>query len=81
MVSLMKAKWQGRPPFSIISYCATVDELYCNEDSGAEWRAVRRGSRAWRHRDKKIVELMHAQYGTSDGSLPHSTADLDPSAM
>ena len=52
--------------------------LYCNPDLNAVWRDVRKQSRAWRSRDKKILELVHKLNAKPDGSLPYCGMDIDP---
>ena len=36
-----------------------MPNLYCNPDEGARWREIRKASKAWRSRDKKLLELSH----------------------
>ena len=80
MVSLHRARWKGELPFSIISYCCALDDLYLNNDPEAEWRSVRKLSRSWQLQDKRCLELVHAQFAQR-GKLPSMGYDLDPAAM
>eukprot|EP00966_Prymnesium_polylepis_P194231 4502692-Prymnesium_polylepis.1 len=54
MYSLQRSKWGGKPPFTMISAGGNTNELYRNTDLNACWRDVRKQSRAWRARDKKL---------------------------
>lgn len=81
MYAVQRSKWSGRPPFTILSCSPNITLLYCNENPMATWREVRRASRAWRQRDRKLLELVHAQRADTDGKLPHRSHDLDPNAM
>ena len=80
MVSLHRARWGGELPFSIISYCCGLDDLYFNDNPKAEWRSVRKSSLSWQLQDKRCLELVHAQFA-KEGKLPSMSYDLDPAAM
>eukprot|EP00438_Fugacium_kawagutii_P013932 Skav215208 [mRNA] locus=scaffold130:77506:102835:- [translate_table: standard] len=58
-----KAKWGTKPPFVILSVTDDLPMLYLNHDPDAYWKLLRRQSKAWRSRDKVILETVHA-YGT-----------------
>jgi len=49
--------------------------FYWNSNLDAEWRAVRKASKAWRQRDRRLVELVHAN--SSEGEMKQAW-DLDP---
>jgi hypothetical protein len=53
-------------------------DLYQNPDELAVWRGIRKASRAWRQRDRKILELVWAKY---ENEVPEIKCDLDPNAM
>lgn len=78
MYSVQRSKWGGRPPFTIISAGSASSVMYCNPDTNAVWRDARRQSRAWRARDKKLLELTHKTMARADGSLPELGVDFDP---
>ena len=56
MYAVMKAKWAGPSPFTVISSTAAFHNLYKNPAEGTNWQNVRRASRAWRQRDAKCLE-------------------------
>lgn len=78
MYSVQRSKWAGKPPFTIMSLGADANLLYCNPDLNACWREVRKQSRAWRARDKKLLELVHRTEARLDGSLKENHIDFDP---
>eukprot|EP00900_Chrysochromulina_parva_P017672 jgi/Chrpa1/25906/Chrysochromulina_OHIO_Genome00025736-RA len=78
MLSVHRSTWGREPPFTILSTTASVTKLYQNPDEASVWRGVRRASRAWRQRDRKILELVHAKF---DDEIPIYRTDLDPNAM
>ena len=80
MYAVQRSKWGSKAPFTIISATAAIALFYCNPDSGANWRGVRKQSRAWRARDKKLLELVHRQRADADGKLPVRYNDLDANA-
>eukprot|EP00966_Prymnesium_polylepis_P205744 4767427-Prymnesium_polylepis.1 len=81
MYSVQKAKWGARAPFTILSTSCLVNCLYQNIDPEAKWRGIRKQSKTWRSRDRKLMSIAQRQYG-KDGELSGSYfADLDPNAM
>lgn len=62
MYAIERAKWGARAPFTIISATSAIQPLYCNSDEQAVWREVRKSSRSWKTRDRKLVELVYAQF-------------------
>ena len=78
MLSVHRSTWGREPPFTILSTTASITKLYQNPDEASVWRGVRRASRAWRQRDRKILELVHAKF---DDEIPTYRTDLDPNAM
>ena len=75
MYSLMKSKWSGPTPFTVISITNTIGYFYRNPAENAHWKSVRRASRAWRQRDAKLFEV----FGPKDDDPPMHY-DLDPNA-
>eukprot|EP00927_Polykrikos_kofoidii_P026351 TRINITY_DN23493_c0_g1_i5.p1 TRINITY_DN23493_c0_g1~~TRINITY_DN23493_c0_g1_i5.p1 ORF type:complete len:948 (-),score=131.35 TRINITY_DN23493_c0_g1_i5:318-3092(-) len=71
-VALERAKWGHTLPFTILGVCSAMPLLYKNPDDSAKWRHIRRSSRQWRQRDRRMVELMedHPGWGFH--------VDLDP---
>ena len=63
MLSVHRSTWGREPPFTILSSTASIANLYQNPDEASVWRGVRRASRAWRQRDRKVLELVHAKFG------------------
>ena len=78
MYAVQRSKWGGKPPFTIIAMGAAIQALYCNGNLNACWRDARRQSRAWRTRDRKLLELVHRTMAKPDGSLPEDHSDFDP---
>ena len=72
MYAVVKAKWTGLPPFSVISMTNNIAGFYNNPDEDANWRNVRRASRAWRQRDGKLLEVHGPK---SDDEINRSTDD------
>ena len=82
MYGLHRAKWGGKPPFTIISTCGVPHDLYRNPDTSACWRDVRKQSKAWRQRDKMLLDLVAKQYKDKEtGGITYRAHDLDPNAM
>ena len=52
--------------------------MYRNGNLNATWREVRKQSRAWRARDKKILELVHRTMAGPDGTIQEFRHDIDP---
>ena len=77
MLSVHRSTWGKDPPFTVIS-STTPEIFYENPDESAVWRGVRRASRAWRQRDRKMLELVWARYHQN---VPICHSDLDPNAM
>ena len=79
---LQRAKWGAKPPFVILSVVEDLPRLYLNPDPEAYWRSLRRRSKAWKARDKAILETVHC-YGYV-GVFPETTQfpnyDLDKDA-
>ncbi len=79
---LQRAKWGNKPPFVILSVAEDLPSLYMNPDPEAYWRGLRRRSKAWKARDKAILETVHS-YGYG-GSFPETSQypnnDLDKDA-
>ena len=78
LVSVHRSKWGKDIPFTVLSVSGSVPYLYQNPDETAVWRSIRRASRAWRQRDRKILELVWSKF---DNEVPESSCDLDPNAM
>ena len=76
-----RAKWGNKPPFTIISSTAVIALFYHNPDPQAVWRGLRKQSRAWRARDKKLLELVYRSRAGRDGKLAARKNDLDPNAL
>ena len=74
MYAVMKAKWAGPSPFTVISTTSNFWNFYKNPAEGANWRNVRRASRAWRQRDAKCREVF------GPPKQPQHKSDLDPNA-
>lgn len=79
MYSVHRSKWSVSP-FTIISATGGLRGIYRNPDLKACWRDVRKSSRTWRARDKKLLEIVHAVEALADGSLPERQDDLDANA-
>jgi hypothetical protein len=62
MLSVHGATWGKDAPFTVLSMTGDVQSLYANKSADAIWRSMRRSSRAWRQRDKKILELMYTKH-------------------
>ncbi len=75
MYSLLKNKWSGPPPFTVISITNDIGYFYRNPAEDAHWKTVRRASRAWRQRDAKLFEV----FGPKEGEQPMNH-DLDANA-
>lgn len=60
---MQKTKWGPKPPFVILSVTDDLPWLYLNNNPDAYWKILRRRSKAWRSRDKVILETVHT-YGT-----------------
>ena len=67
---MMKTKWSSSKPFTILATTPWVVDLYMNPNLSAHWRNVRRKSRTWRLRHKRIMEAVQENYGKPDGSWP-----------
>jgi hypothetical protein len=78
MLSVHRSKWGQDIPFTVLSVSANVPYLYQNPDESAVWRSIRRASRAWRHRDRKLLELVWSKF---NNEVPETGDDLDPNAM
>lgn len=78
MLSVHRSTWGKELPFTILSCTGSPGFLYQNPDTLAVWRAVRRGSKTWRSRDRKILELVWARY---QNRVPALGIDLDANAM
>ena len=82
MISVTRAKWQGEMPFTVISFADQVPILYSNGNSSAQWREVRRHSKAWLARDRLALEIQHAYNKVPlSEPLPQNSFDLDENAM
>ena len=58
MVAVQRASFKGGIlPFSIIALTDEIHCFYANADPSCHWRTVRRQSRAWAKRDKKLLAL------------------------
>ena len=77
MLAVHRSTWGREPPFTVIS-TTTPEIFYENPDESAVWRVWRRASRAWRQRDRKLLELVCAKY---DQQVPICHSDLDPNSM
>lgn len=79
---LQRAKWGAKPPFVILSVAEDLPRLYLNPNQEAYWRSLRRRSKAWKARDKAILETVHS-YGFL-GNFPETSQfpnyDLDKDA-
>jgi hypothetical protein len=62
MLAVHGATWGKDTPFTVLSLTGNVQALYRNKNQSATWRGIRRSSRAWRQRDRKILELMYTKY-------------------
>ena len=56
-MSLMKSKWRGSPPFTVIGCVPELCGFYENPDANATWREIRASSKAWTARHKRLCEL------------------------
>jgi|MDSY01.2.fsa_nt_gb hypothetical protein len=57
MYSLMRAKWSGPPPFTVLSSTNVMQCLYANPKDTAHWRTVRNGSQSWKARDGEVTAV------------------------
>ena len=46
-VTLMRSRWNGKVPFTVLSVTSETACFYCNSNLDAEWRRVRRGCRCF----------------------------------
>lgn len=76
MYAVMRSKWSGPAPFSVISSTDAIHRLYLNPNEDTHWRNVRRTSRAWRQRDAKLLEV----HGPKSDDAPRNNHDLDSNA-
>eukprot|EP00966_Prymnesium_polylepis_P335352 7390712-Prymnesium_polylepis.1 len=58
-----------------------LDLMLGNKNLLAHWRVVRRSSRAWRQRDRAIVEAVDAEVKRRGTGLLDSNFDLDQNAV
>lgn len=82
---LQRAKWGAKPPFVILSVVEDLPRLYLNPEPEAYWRSLRRRSKAWKARDKAILETVHS-YGYVGGfpetsQFPNFDLDKDAKAF
>lgn len=61
MYSVMKSKWSGPPPFTVLSLTNSLANLYKDPNEDAHWRTMRNASRAWRQRHPKLLEVHGAK--------------------
>eukprot|EP00929_Paragymnodinium_shiwhaense_P084674 TRINITY_DN452_c0_g1_i1.p1 TRINITY_DN452_c0_g1~~TRINITY_DN452_c0_g1_i1.p1 ORF type:complete len:993 (+),score=115.47 TRINITY_DN452_c0_g1_i1:91-3069(+) len=61
MCKTMRGKWGGSMPFTVLSFCNTLDLLYKNEKKKAYWQRVRKQCRAWQQRDQDIQSVLKLQ--------------------
>ena len=84
MYSLMKSKWSGPPPFTVLSSTNVMQCLYANPNEKAYWHTVRDASISWKARDKKLKEIFgtgaKAKTGTRMAGTRMKNHDLDPNA-
>ena len=78
MLSVHRSKWGKDIPFTVLSVSGSVPYLYQNPNETAVWRSIRRASRAWRQRDRKLLELVWEKF---ENEVPECRCDLDPNAM
>ena len=78
MFKMVRSKWAGKPPFTVICTTSSIEDLYRNPDEGAYWREVRRASRSWRNRDQQMREAFQSKSG-DPARFPRGT-DLDRNA-
>lgn len=57
-LSVERAKWGGKLPFSFLGLGAEMKNLYLYKSENAHWRQVRRASHHWRSRDKLILDIV-----------------------
>jgi len=69
MLAVHRATWGKDTPFTVVSLTGNVQALYTNKNQSAIWRSIRRSSRAWRQRDRKILELMYSKYNGKVSTL------------
>jgi hypothetical protein len=69
MLAVHRATWGKDTPFTVLSLTGNVQALYRNKNQSAIWRSIRRSSRAWRQRDRKILELMYSKYNGKVSTL------------
>eukprot|EP00929_Paragymnodinium_shiwhaense_P084675 TRINITY_DN452_c0_g1_i2.p1 TRINITY_DN452_c0_g1~~TRINITY_DN452_c0_g1_i2.p1 ORF type:complete len:985 (+),score=113.78 TRINITY_DN452_c0_g1_i2:91-3045(+) len=75
MCKTMRGRWGGTMPFTVLSFCNTLDLLYKNPKKTSYWRTVREQCRAWRQRDSAVLERLG-----SDIDREIRTDDLDSNA-
>eukprot|EP00931_Biecheleriopsis_adriatica_P103569 TRINITY_DN78381_c0_g1_i1.p1 TRINITY_DN78381_c0_g1~~TRINITY_DN78381_c0_g1_i1.p1 ORF type:complete len:952 (-),score=156.32 TRINITY_DN78381_c0_g1_i1:26-2881(-) len=78
MLSIHRSKWGTTLPFTVLSVSADVAKLYQNPSLNTVWRGIKRGSKAWRQRDRKIQEMVLAKY---KNDVPVAEYDLDPNGV
>ena len=76
MYAVVKAKWTGPSPFTVLSLTNAIDDFYLNSEEDAHWKTVRRSSRAWRQRDAKLMAI----FGPKSESFLPQKIDLDSNA-
>lgn len=78
MVELQKMKWGGNPPFWVFAMTCEMHCLYGNQDPDSEWRRIKSQCRAWRLREPKIYDTLHAD--DPDWADSRFLHDCDPNA-
>jgi hypothetical protein len=73
MVKIQQAQWGDKLPFTILAIHPQACQIYRNSLLDANWRQLRKSSRAWRQRDKKILDSMNAHY---HGDIPFLNMDI-----
>ena len=76
---LVRGKYADKPPFTLLSSTGDIEVLYSNANQNAHWRQMRRASRSWRMRDKKLLEVFQPD-PQDDPSLLWRNYDIDPNA-
>ena len=79
MVAVQSPKWGGKPPFTVVASSLAINTLYANKDETAYWRRLRKASRTWRMRDKKLQEVHGSDTAFGTG-MAFRNRDVDPNA-
>ena len=87
MCAAARARWAGKPPFTVLSTTCNMEALYCsnlNTESRWKdkwWRKVANASKAWQKRDAEILAAIHANPEYAKSGPPELNFDLDRNAV